>query len=144
MRFFGLRVPIHEVEARLVELPYISEAYVVSASFNYVDQIATLVRLKTPETPTSLSKVRGDLQDTLHKYKLPTLLRILHDSEQIPETTTGKPNRKKIAEEYFSLSMEEPLPAGVEFWDGKVQEIGGPRRAWDWGGMRDDIKPSVI
>ncbi|KAB8257941.1 hypothetical protein BDV32DRAFT_160308 [Aspergillus pseudonomiae] len=131
----GLRVPVHEVEARLIELPYISEAYVVPASFHYMRQVAAVIRPQTSKAAVSLSQIRVDLQDKLQRYKLPTLLRTLHDNEQVPETTTGKPLRRKMEEKYFSLPEEPPLPAGVEFCDTDVGTEETPRRAWDWGGM---------
>ncbi|KAF4219339.1 hypothetical protein CNMCM8980_003070 [Aspergillus fumigatiaffinis] len=135
IRYRGLRVPIHEVEARLVELPYIAEAYIVPASFNYMRQIAAIVRLQSPKSTVTLSQIRADLQNKLERYKLPTLLRILQNNEQISETTSGKPLRRKIMEDYVLLPEEGPLPTGLEFCDTAIQAAKSPVKAWDWGGM---------
>ncbi|KAI9367680.1 hypothetical protein BJX61DRAFT_551183 [Aspergillus egyptiacus] len=142
--YYSLRVPVHEVEARLVDLPYICEAYVVSATFQYKEHIAALVRLTpatmpatTSTTTISLEQVRSDLQEKLQRYKLPTLLRVLQAHERVPETRTGKPIRKKIQEVFFSLVEEEPLPGEVECCQ-RSETLGmmpGTRRAWDWAGM---------
>ncbi|KNG80237.1 hypothetical protein ANOM_011378 [Aspergillus nomiae NRRL 13137] len=107
----------------------------LSASFHYMRQVAAVIRPETSKAAVSLSQIRVDLQDKLQRYKLPTLLRTLHDNEQVPETTSGKPLRRKMEEKYFSLPEEPPLPAGVEFCDTDVGTEETPRRAWDWGGM---------
>lgn len=135
IRSYGLWVSLREVEARLTELPYISEAHVVPADFNLSRQVAALIRLETSKTSVALLELRKDLQDKLQKYKLPTLLRILEDGEQVPVTATGKLSRKKIAEKFFTLPEEGTLPFGMEFYDG-LTEINGPRKAWDWAGIK--------
>ncbi|KAE8152784.1 hypothetical protein BDV25DRAFT_170018 [Aspergillus avenaceus] len=135
IRFHGLRVPIHEVEARLLELPYISEAYVVPTTLNYQRQIAVLVRPTITKSPVRLLQIRSDLQDKIQRYKLPTLMRILRDDEQIPSTISGKPMRKKIEEQYFSLPEDDPLPADVQLCNPCVGMAETSRKAWDWAGM---------
>jgi malonyl-CoA/methylmalonyl-CoA synthetase len=133
----GLWISLQEVEDRLVQLAYISEAYVVKANYNCTQQAAAVVRVSTITDSVNLFKIRKNLHDALPKYKLPTLLRILQEDELIPETSTGKVNRKMIGEKYFPLSVDGPLPPDVEFWDGKGEdeEVDFPRKAWDWGGM---------
>lgn len=135
IRYHGLRVPIHEVEARLVQLPYVSEAYVVAATYGYKRQVAALIRASSPNAAISLLQIRLDLQDRLQAYKLPTLMRILQDNEQVVETKSGKPRRDTIAKQYFPISDDEPLPAGFEVCDPSLKFAGSTRKAWDWGGM---------
>ncbi|KAE8352206.1 hypothetical protein BDV28DRAFT_149241 [Aspergillus coremiiformis] len=132
----GLKVQVHEVEASLVSLPYVSEAYVVSAVLNYRNQIATLIRLRaTGKLNVNLSMVRADLAEKLNRYKLPTLLRVLQAGEVVPQTSGGKPSRRKIVEEFFTLSEESLSEAGVEFHNDTDVEGGAPRKLWDWGGL---------
>ncbi|KAJ5154986.1 uncharacterized protein N7500_010425 [Penicillium coprophilum] len=135
IRCYGLWVPLQEVEARLAELPYISEAYVVPVEFNCIQQIAALVRLTNVKVPPSLLNIRGDLQDKLQKYKLPTLLRILRNGERILQSASGKVMRKEIVESHFQTSIEGELPREVDFCDAKAKATSGRRKAWDWAGM---------
>ncbi|KAJ6143894.1 hypothetical protein N7471_003347 [Penicillium samsonianum] len=135
IRCRGLLIPIQEVEARLAELPYISEVYVVPVEFDYTRKIAALVRLTTLKHRPNLSKIRGDLQDRLQKYKHPSLLRILQNGEQILPSAAGKVMRKAIAEKYFYVSEEGTLPSEVESWNGNSKDIDGPRKAWDGAGL---------
>ena len=58
---FGLHLPVNEVEARLVELPYILEAYIVAVPFDYPTNIGVLIRPKSAETCVSLLQIRADL-----------------------------------------------------------------------------------
>ncbi|GFF36871.1 hypothetical protein IFM51744_03272 [Aspergillus udagawae] len=145
----GYKVPVLEVEAHLLELPYISEAYILSVpDLQNGARVAALIRLRVPkpshgalewteEQPkVDLRTIRSDLVDKLSKYKLPTALRILQDGETVPETRTGKPIRKQAVERYFPVSEDFALPAAVEVWDLTSPEQDRPARAWDWAGLQ--------
>ncbi|GIK06541.1 putative NRPS-like protein biosynthetic cluster [Aspergillus viridinutans] len=145
----GYKVPVLEVEAHLLELPYISEAYILSVpDLQDGARVAALVRLRVQQTShgalewteekhkVDLRTIRSDLADKLSKYKLPTALRILQDGETVPETRTGKPIRKQAVERYFPVSEDFALPAAVEVWDFTSPEEDRPARAWDWAGLQ--------
>ncbi|KAF7719262.1 AMP-binding domain-containing protein [Penicillium ucsense] len=123
-------VDLKEIEARVNALPYISEAYVVAADFSCLRQIAVLARLTIPNPAVDLSRLRVDLQGKLHEHNLPTLLRIFQDHEKVPELANGKLNRKSIAQRFFPLSVDGPLPSNIEFWDEKVPNVNGQSRTW--------------
>ncbi|KAF7175183.1 hypothetical protein CNMCM7691_006587 [Aspergillus felis] len=150
VRHSGYKVPVLEVEAHLLELPYISEAYILSVpDLQNGTRVAALVRLRVPKTthdaPESteeeakvdLRTIRSDLLDKPSMYKLPTLLRILQDGEAVPETRTGKPVRKQAVERYFPVSEDFSLPADVEVWDLTKPEQERPVRAWDWAALQN-------
>ncbi|KAE8376115.1 hypothetical protein BDV26DRAFT_294439 [Aspergillus bertholletiae] len=68
-------------------------------------------------------------------YKLPPLLRVLQDEEQVPLTTTGKQLKREALQKYFHISGYMPADyavEGVEYWGNKI-EMDASARAVDWG-----------
>lgn len=114
MRLHGSWISLREVEDHITKLPYISEAYAVSATFDYIQQVAVVVRMKTPSSSCSLRQLRADVQGGLRSHQLPTLFRILREDEHVPETDSGKLARWKIAEKFFALSNGNSLPFEVQ------------------------------
>jgi malonyl-CoA/methylmalonyl-CoA synthetase len=103
---------------------------------------AALVRLKRPNGQDSypqiidLQKIRSDLALAIELYKLPALLRILQDGEEVPRTASDKAMKKKMLEQYFHISNYRPpqyAVKGVEFWGNGI-DTKVNRQAWDWEG----------
>ncbi|MCJ1348491.1 hypothetical protein MMC31_006723, partial [Peltigera leucophlebia] len=91
VRYHGFKVPIIEVEIRLMELPFISEACIVSIPDKEAStRVAALVRFHQDFPSGNLVTVRKDLSEKLSHYKLPTALRVLRNGEEIPLTVSGK------------------------------------------------------
>ncbi|KAF4504454.1 hypothetical protein G6O67_007904 [Ophiocordyceps sinensis] len=111
---FGLyRISTLTVESSLMNLPRISEACVVAVPDN---------------------DIRSDLRYSLAPYKLPTLLRILKDGEDLPRTVSGKPIKRQILNLYFgSTDGAQPKtdPPGVERcgWEAAI-------KPWDFCGLQ--------
>ena len=150
IRCQGLRVPILEVEMRLLQLPFISEGCILQASDAHNGQIvAALVRLRTPEKtylgdsgkvqrleePPYLEVLRNSLGGALPTFMLPTALRILQDEEEIPRTPSLKIIRGKAAEQYFPRSKSCELLTNVEVLDLGNNRDSQARKVWDWGGL---------
>ena len=125
IRFSAFTVSVLEVEKRLVELPYISEAYVLPImDYEARELVAAVIRLKKDvvsdknHPQVNLQKVRDDLSLTTEPYKLPRLLRILGEEDTIPFTASEKARRNEIRIKYFKLSGYRPRDysvPGVEF-----------------------------
>ncbi|KAK2865200.1 hypothetical protein FQN49_003817 [Arthroderma sp. PD_2] len=149
----SLKVGTLELEDKLSELPYISEAAVIAVpDIEVFNRVAVIARMRPSSQgcitsngeghpPNMLYKVRRDLTELkVALYKLPTLLRILGDDEIIPRTTTDKVIRKKVIETFFPQSADckvEDLPKEVLVWDSKNDKKAGPTGLWDWGGAQD-------
>ncbi|KAF9888848.1 hypothetical protein FE257_008217 [Aspergillus nanangensis] len=134
IRYYGYKVMAHEVEACMAVLPYISEACVLAVpvaddAFT-TERVGALVRLRSSHlTPSNglcwdcrstLERLRADLSRDLAFHMLPTVLRLLHDGEQIPKTVSEKINRREVVERYFEQGSFN-LPQDVNLWDSKCQ-----------------------
>lgn len=125
-----------------MQLPYISEAYVLPVlHYEAHGLAAALVRIQKStlcqedHSKIDLRKIREDLSSTLELYKLPTLLRILQDGEEIPRTDTEKILKSKALEKYFHLSGHRPddySVEGVECWGTRI-DTSLHKRPWDCG-----------
>jgi malonyl-CoA/methylmalonyl-CoA synthetase len=150
IRYRGLNVPILEVEEHLLNLPHISEAYVVPVLnvFGGGQQVAAVIRLRkksasanlnedsTTALKLSLHALRLDLSVHLAEFKLPTLLRILADDEDIPRSQAGKTMPKEIVPRFFPQPVEgslDGLPENVQQCSTTIRK--GPV-AWDRGALR--------
>ena len=135
-RFSTYIVPILEVEAALVSLPYIAEGYILPVPDDmHGHLIGALVRLK-PETcldmlPLTLATLRSDLSLSISLYKQPTLLRVVVD-EEIPLSGQGKLARNKAIEMYFTSSTGLCY---LQKWDLTLEMRRPGKKAWDWGGI---------
>ncbi|KAF3914554.1 hypothetical protein ABW20_dc0110498 [Dactylellina cionopaga] len=134
--FQGLKISILEVEAGLAELSYISEAAVVAVPDpENGHRIAALLRLSARQGEVTLGLLRTDLARHLPQYKLPTLLRILSDSENLPKTRSGKVMREAAQKAMFPKAPEaaiQTLPREVQVWCVDTWNDGWTRRAWDF------------
>ncbi|OAG37622.1 hypothetical protein AYO21_08230 [Fonsecaea monophora] len=99
----GYKISTLDVERELLSLNYIGEAMVVGVDDDEFGQrTAAVVTLNQnwpdPSKQLTLEKVRRDLRDRLSSYKLPTLLRVVHD---LPKTATGKVSKKILGPQLF-------------------------------------------
>jgi len=144
-------VPVLEVTACLLDQPFITEAYVVPVLDIFAGgmQVAIVLRLgKIPPVPAqlrenapegsalSLHALRVFLSQFLEEYKLPVILRILSDEEDVPRTQSGKPLLITIATKFFPQPLEgslDGLPADVQICRASIRK---EPVAWDWGALR--------
>lgn len=125
-----------------MELPYVSEACVLNVLDYEAQGLATaLIRLRKStlcqedHSKIDLRKIREDLSSTLELYKLPTMLRILRDGEELPRTDSEKVLKSKALEKFFHLSGYRPRDycvEGVECWSTLV-DTSLYKRPWDYG-----------
>lgn len=97
------------------------------------------MRLRNGTARIDLKDVRRDLALSLATYKLPTVLRILRDGEEIPRTVAGKPIKPGLMQRFFNV--KDFLPAnyaadGVECWRSTDEQLSHETRPWDWCGMQ--------
>lgn len=117
-------ISVLELEHKLLELPYISEAYSLPVlDYEEKGMPAALVRMHMSglEQRINLKRIRDDLAKNMETYKLPRLLRILGDGEIIPKTRSQKVLKKEALRIFFGIEGVRPLEycvEGVEFWDG--------------------------
>ena len=119
-----------------MELSYISEAFVVAVPDpDAGDRVGAIVRLSESQSVVTLEMLRHDLADFLPQYKLPTLLRILSDSDKLPKTRSDKLQREATQKVMFPKSPEamiQTLPAEVQIWQVDGWYDGWKRRDWDF------------
>ncbi|KAE8421001.1 hypothetical protein BDV36DRAFT_292677 [Aspergillus pseudocaelatus] len=143
VRFHEYTISVLELENRLMDLPYISEAYVITVpDAEAGGLVATLVRPCKPNidgkqySDITLRRIRKDLAAAnLVAYKLPPLLRVLRDEEQVPRTTSGKTLKKEALRKYFHISGSMPedyAVEGVEYCGNQIEESASTR-VFDWG-----------
>jgi acyl-coenzyme A synthetase/AMP-(fatty) acid ligase len=98
-----------EVETRLVELEYVSEACIVSIPDKDAStRIAAVIRFQ-PGCYKDLSTVRE-------------------------ATVIGKVIRGKVVQRYFPSTGSYELPPGVETWD--INQKSSQPKPWDWAGLQ--------
>ncbi len=136
-----------QVEASLLDLPYISEACVLGIPHTIAKELCgAIVRLRPGGALTAdqitFERIRSDLARVLPTYMLPTLLRVLTGDEFLPTTSAGKPIKGDIRRGFFKTTdwwpIEDP-PAQVEYWSDKAVTTIGEKdlqRPWDWCGMQ--------
>lgn len=82
------------VEDELLELLYVEEGHILALWGGTTHQVAALVRLRPGQVfkneSEALSTLRHDLSGKLPETHLPTVLRILHDGEDVRQTWTMK------------------------------------------------------
>lgn len=127
-----------------MDLPYISEAHVLPVlDHESGGLVAALIRLQKQKPDQghgdiTLRQIREDLAArNMVSYKLPVLLRVLQDDEQVPLTASGKALKKESLRKYFNISGHLPdgyVTDGVEYWGNKL-DTAAPTRLFDWGGL---------
>ncbi|KAL6790266.1 acyl-CoA synthetase-like protein [Trichoderma sp. SZMC 28013] len=144
LRFHEYTISVLELEQRLADLPYICEAHVLPVRDHHAGGLAAaLVRLCKQDTDEeahniTLRNIREDLAGAgVVSYKLPTLLRIIPDEEQVPHTASGKAQKKEALRKYFNIVGHLPdgyEHEGVEYWGNKL-DLDTSARLFDWGGL---------
>ncbi|KXG49714.1 AMP-dependent synthetase/ligase [Penicillium griseofulvum] len=140
VRFHEYTISIPELERQLLELPYITEAHVLPVKDHGAGGlVAALVRLRKQEGDSiTLKRIRNDLAAmNLASYKLPTLLRILRNEEQVPLTPSEKVLKRECLREFFHISEYIPDPYAVEGVEycGNQLDLAASSRVFDWGGL---------
>ncbi|KAH8820208.1 hypothetical protein F5884DRAFT_865877 [Xylogone sp. PMI_703] len=155
--FYGYRIPILELESSLMNLPYILEAFVIGAPDHEAKELpAAIVRLRKPyhspherlsgaELPgdyhITLQRIRRDLSATLAIHKLPAMLRILNDGEDVPRTPSDKPIKRGLLKNFFNISdfvTPKYCEPNVEYWGNHCEQTRSQTRPWDWCGLKRD------
>lgn len=140
VRFHEYTISIPELERQLLDLPYITEAHVLPVKDHGAGGlVAALVRLQKEEGyGITLKQIRDDLAATnLASYKLPTLLRVLRNEEQIPLTPSEKVLKRECLRRFFHISEYMPdsyVVEGVEYCGNKL-DGNASSRVFDWGGL---------
>ncbi|OTA07292.1 acyl-CoA synthetase [Trichoderma parareesei] len=146
IRFHEYTISVLELEQRLMDLPYISEAHVLPVRDREAGGlVAALVRLckkdgdaEEQQHTIDLRTVREDLARAgVVSYKLPTILRLLQKGEQVPCTASGKAQKKEALRRYFGITdcmPDEYTNKGVEYWGNKL-DLNASSRLFDWGGL---------
>lgn len=144
IRFHEYTINVLELELRLMDLPYISEAHVLPVLDHETGGlVAALVRLRKQKVEQdhgdiTLRHIREGLAaNNVASYKLPTLLRVLRDDEQVPLTASDKALKKESLRKYFDISGHLPdqyAVDGVEYWGNKL-DTAAATRLFDWGGL---------
>lgn len=139
VRFHEYTIHVTELEQRLMDLPYISEAHVLPVRDHEAGGlVAALLRVRKQYHNISLQKIRADLApNNVAAYKLPVLLRVLQKDESVPLTASGKTVKRESLWKYFDISEYMPenySVEGVEYWGNKL-DLAAPTRLYDWGGL---------
>ncbi|EKJ71870.1 hypothetical protein NXS19_013828 [Fusarium pseudograminearum] len=128
------KIPIVEVETRLSEVSFVTEACIVSIPDRDVgNRVAALVRFR-PGFDGNLAIIRDALSEDLALYNLPTALRVLAPGEVIPATDAGKVVRQNVVQQYFTPTGDYELALSVEVWD--LSQKQQKAKAWDWNGVQ--------
>lgn len=134
VRYYGHKVSMYEVEARICKLPSVAEAYALAVPVTnnaYTEQrVGVIVRPKPTSQRESkslcrdcditLENLRQELSADLPFHMLPTVLRVIGKEEQIPKTVSEKVMRKEAVKRFFSPSGSKLSPE-VERWDAECQ-----------------------
>ncbi|KAH6604034.1 acyl- synthetase [Trichoderma cornu-damae] len=145
VRFHEYTISILQLEQCLLNLAYISEAHVLPVRDHEAGGLAAaLVRLRKQDadeemrSSITLEKIRQDLAGAgVVLYKLPTLLRLLRDGEQVPYTASGKARKREALRKYFNITdflPDQYAEQGVEYWGNKL-DLATSSRLFDWGGL---------
>ncbi|PLB40661.1 uncharacterized protein BDW47DRAFT_81079 [Aspergillus candidus] len=107
-----------EIEEALMALPYVSEAYALGVpDASTANRTAALVRCRGAESSLTLEALRVDLRSRLPSHKLPSLLRNLGGTEEVPKTSTGKFDLLAARDRFFHQSGDgsiASLPSEVQ------------------------------
>ncbi|KAL7905876.1 acyl-CoA synthetase-like protein [Trichoderma velutinum] len=144
LRFHEYTISVLELEQHLVDLPYVCEAHILPVRDNHAGGLAAaLIRLRKQDADEeahniTLRTIREDLAGAgVVSYKLPTLLRIIPEGEQVPHTASGKAQKTEALRKYFNITGCLPdgySHEGVEYWGNKL-DLATSSRLFDWGGL---------
>lgn len=152
--FRHYRIPSVQVEVALTALPYVTEACVLGVPDHEAKEICAAVVRLTPEQEQlqsryaeqtiDLARLRRDMNESLPKYMLPVLVKILGPGEEMPQTVSQKPIKSQIIKKYFGVDKSwsaENSVLGVEYWGSMPTPVEADTKLWDWLGLqRADFK----
>ena len=139
IRFNGWKIFAPEIEEALSTHPSVSQAIVLGVSDSHTGQrVAVLLIPKKDNAPSDTLDLACIRQWLFHErgmlgYKLPTILRVLKQTQKYPATSSGKPIKPRIREVMFN--EEELANDCVEVWDLAVKEPGMAPRPFNWAGI---------
>ncbi|KAF3390465.1 Malonate--CoA ligase, partial [Penicillium rolfsii] len=139
IRYYLWRIYAPEVESALSQIDEIAHAVVLGVNDSGCGQrvAAVVVYRQRDESGTQgLEEIRRKLSMDigLEMFKLPTLLKIVASSSDIPVSEAGKPIKNKILELYFG---EAAVARGdVEVWTSDLKDGGVRGRPFDWDGLQ--------
>jgi acyl-coenzyme A synthetase/AMP-(fatty) acid ligase/thioesterase domain-containing protein/acyl carrier protein len=99
MKVRGNRVDIHEIEDCILKHPNVSDAVVVNKGDSFTESL--LVAYCELKKSVSITELRQHVSSKLPGYMVPTFF-VLKD--KLPQTTTGKADRKKLTDEPLDYS----------------------------------------
>jgi len=97
MKVAGLKVYPQEIEQVLMDHPDIKEAVVISARHKLRGEVPKAIIVTTNGQGLMEKDIRAFCRDRLAHYKMP---RIVELRESLPKTSSGKTNKKALAEEH--------------------------------------------
>jgi acyl-coenzyme A synthetase/AMP-(fatty) acid ligase len=127
------------VESALSQIGEISHAVVLGVKDSGCGQCVAAVvvyRQQDEIHALGLAELRHKLamECGLEAFKLPTLLKVVACSSDIPVSEAGKPVKDRIRELYFG---EEAVERGaVEVWTLDMKDSGVGGRPFDWDGLQ--------
>lgn len=99
----GINVAPVEVEEVLMQHPGVQLAFCTGVPDATRDEIVAVVIVPKPGAPLTESMVLAHCRALMASYKLPRLVRFANESE-LPLTTTGKLQKNKLAEVFFTAA----------------------------------------
>ncbi len=126
----GYKISALDIEREILGLEYVAEVMVVGVEDEEFGQrvaaavvlrpgVSLLLHARKPSanmmqarTTLNLEILRSDLREMLVGYKMPTMLRVVHE---IPKSPTGKVVKKVLGPELFPLQGH----AEVQIWKSK-------------------------
>lgn len=109
-----------------MDLPYISDAYVVAVPDHDCKEVAgALVKIRRltmssardmAEQVVSLAKIRDDLVQRIATHKLPAMLRILREGEGVPRTASEESSKRDFFSSISVLKETCPLIMRCPVW----------------------------
>ena len=137
-KFYTYKVPRLQVENRLLALPYLQEGYIMPVEDPQCDtRVAALVRTTGGTAKVDLEQIREDLAVDLPAYQLPTVLRVLKESETVPRTWSDKTAMAKAVHLFFPQDAEQRLMGdNIEVMDISHFMKATTKKMWDLSGMR--------
>ena len=103
----GYKISALDVEREILGLDYISEVMVVGVEDEEFGQrVAAAIVLKEEKETLTLEELRKDLNSSMARYKMPTLLRLV---PELRKNATGKVIKKVLGPEYFPVGGHEDV-----------------------------------
>jgi acyl carrier protein len=103
----GLRIELGEIESKILDLPKIAKCIVTADELNRQKTLVAYLVLKKNERLNG-TEIKEELRKILPDYMIPSFFIFL---DEIPLTTSGKPDRKRLPRAELSGIGENYVPA---------------------------------